>query len=378
MKQIAIRNNCSFILVLLAVIVTCINLFLPTIFDSFKYTILAVSLGVSLCLLLLNWTNIWKKEADLLAGAVFAILLFLVGHFLGDESSILKWGSFLLLLNFLFLILTLNVLTFSKKQINFILSLIMIYAVCFLIKYFTFGFGNINPNTIASFSFPLFIYAMIFSMAYHMPRIILVFISISFMAFAYFCQCRSVLIGEIAFIVLLNFKPLLQNKLIFNTILGFFTFGSILFTQIWVWCYNHFIYFKIPLIEKSLYTGRETIWAEFTRLFSEMPFLGIGLGTLPLPGNMYEDFTPHNSMLNILVSYGIISFLICIYIIFRTINSKGNYLNNPISATAMAGLLALFVSAFFETILISYIHLFLIWFLLAVINSIAQEEDYDY
>ncbi len=373
MIRLKIGKQVSFAIILTMLMVVFINLLCPGIFWAFKYSILLVSLSGGLTLFLLNIGNFNKERQDLLIATLLIITLFLFGRF-GESYNrgdmLQELGSFLVLCNFLTLLLSFDILAFAMKQIKIILWIIAIYASAFILYYYF--HPSINNNTIASFSFLLFIYVMILLSIYETHWLCYISTVILFISFAFFLQSRSVLIGELFFITILAFKHLFWKEIVFKFSIVSLLFGSIVFVYFWVWCYNNFIDFKIPFIHKSLYTGREIIWNAFLSLFYQSPFLGIGWGTLIDEAHTeFTGFSPHNFMLSILVPYGCFSFILTIYILLRIFFSKYSIIRKNNSAQiAGSGLMAVLLSSFFETQPISYIHAILVWFLLVIINSI--------
>ncbi|WP_298472148.1 O-antigen ligase family protein [uncultured Psychrobacillus sp.] len=130
-------------------------------------------------------------------------------------------------------------------------------------------------------------------------------------------------------------------------------------------------------------SGRTNLWLAGLKVFSENIIFGIGLGHSPriLSNSGYENDQFHNGYIEILVSGGIVLFIIYFLLasIFiyklRILRLK----NNLMGSIYLAGFLSLLFSTFFESLLLfrggyfsGIITLFYIFMPLTLINSIKR------
>lgn len=361
-------NDISFALCLLMGLVTLVNMTSFAFMSNLRTALIAVYVPCTALLCALNISKIIKKTPDLLIISMLALLFYVMGRFITGVENLVEAGTFLLLCNLLLMILAFNVISFSEGKIKFILWGLMFYCAVFLCRHFI--LDDFNANTVSTFSLILFIYAAVFLQKYNAVKILYLPVFALFIFFAYYKQCRSVMLAEIFFIILFFTGKAWLTKPVYKTLLTMLTAGSVIFTQIWVYLWMSGIQFKIPFSDKGLYTGRETIWAAFYGEFLKSPVFGTGNGRLEDASSIFLNFTPHNSLFNILVSYGTVVLLIVLYMLFRVMTLKYDAaLNNKTAKIAVAGLLTVFLASIFETVMISYMHVFLLWLLLVIINS---------
>ena len=112
-------------------------------------------------------------------------------------------------------------------------------------------------------------------------------------------QSRGVLLGFIVFLVfmMLNNKYI-KNSKIYSFITCIILVSIIGFVLLYVNMWENNVDFSIPFTEKSLYSGREEIWTELLKQFSDNYMLGVGSH---YNIQSFETLNIHNSMLYLLV-----------------------------------------------------------------------------
>lgn len=199
-------------------------------------------------------------------------------------------GSYLNLLNLILLIIVAQKVKLKKREyklivaLSCILLLILFFKSIFVWKNFELNKEDINPNVLAQsiiLSFGI-VYTGIKQIRGEIKskRILLV---LNFMAILaiYFCNCRTALVSIMIFIIIQLFENTtryVNNNI--KKILSMLIVIGISIPIIYVYMYENNVDIKIPLISKSLYTGREILWKSMIDSLNEnkMGYL-IGLGS---------------------------------------------------------------------------------------------------
>lgn len=179
-------------------------------------------------------------------------------------------GSYLNLLNLILLIIVAQKVKLKKREyklivaLSCILLLILFFKSIFVWKNFELNKEDINPNVLAQsiiLSFGI-VYTGIKQIRGEIKskRILLV---LNFMAILaiYFCNCRTALVSIMIFIITQLFENTtryVNNNI--KKILSMLIVIGISIPIIYVYMYENNVDIKIPLISKSLYTGREILW----------------------------------------------------------------------------------------------------------------------
>lgn len=163
---------------------------------------------------------------------------------------------------------------------------------------------------------------------------------------------RTSLIAYFIFL-LLTFCPssIFQKKIFYNSISIILTFGSLIYVFFYLYCYNNRIDISNIFFfsSKTVFSGREIIWNEVLNLFVKTPFIGIGSNF----SLRFADSTSiHNSILNLLVIYGVIIFLPTILILFKYLFSIRQYISNPIVKKSIVAYWTFLIVAYTETCLV--------------------------
>lgn len=199
-------------------------------------------------------------------------------------------GSYLNLLNLILLIIVAQKVKLKKREyklivaLSCILLLILFFKSIFVWKNFELNKEDINPNVLAQSIILCFgiVYTGIKQIRGEIKskRILLV---LNFMAILaiYFCNCRTALVSIMIFIITQLFENTtryVNNNI--KKILSMLIVIGISIPIIYVYMYENNVDIKIPLISKSLYTGREILWKSMIDSLNEnkMGYL-IGLGS---------------------------------------------------------------------------------------------------
>lgn len=199
-------------------------------------------------------------------------------------------GSYLNLLNLILLIIVAQKVKLKKREyklivaLSCILLLILFFKSMFVWKNFELNKEDINLNVLAQsiiLSFGI-VYTGIKQIRGEIKskRILLV---LNFMAILaiYFCNCRTALVSIMIFMIIQLFENTtryVNNNI--KKILSMLIVIGISIPIIYVYMYENNVDIKIPLISKSLYTGREILWKSMINSLNEnkMGYL-IGLGS---------------------------------------------------------------------------------------------------
>ncbi|MCR4892654.1 MAG: O-antigen ligase family protein [Lachnospiraceae bacterium] len=164
------------------------------------------------------------------------------------------------------------------------------------------------------------------------------------LAFCY--QSRSSVLTILVFGLIWLLLPRMKgSKLWHGLLLASLTAGSILFTAFYI--FLDFANVQFRFLNKNFLSGREQIWVELWKAFSNQILTGIG--------SSYEIksffiFEVHNGLFDILVVHGLVVFLLIFYLLikrlwaFRTIRFEFY----PDRRLALAGICALLFASFFE------------------------------
>lgn len=254
----------------------------------------------------------------------------------------------------------------TTKTYDSLVKMVCIAGLLLLISYFFFGntdtlgdgiiLGFSNPNFCGMWLLHIFIYVFMFGVmkkrSIRMRMLLFAVLAIIAWMIAE-TKARSCLIGLFVFCVFCLIGKLLDpNKVLNRIVLGV----VILFPIVLVGIYHQLLnsawflrFFSFMVSEGKGLDSRLRIWEPALRLLRENIWLGDycgisnGLGVSQL----------HNTHLDVLCSYGILPFLIFIYMLYtkckKAICKKMNYCNY----CAMCGFLAIIVMGAFEAAVVS-------------------------
>ena len=190
-------------------------------------------------------------------------------------------------------------------------------------------------------------------------------------------ESRGALIGLIIFLILryIISAKLWSNKIVYNLIIFILTTGAIIFASIYVYMWKNNVHLDISFSSKNLYSGREAIWDEAFILIKQFPWTGIGSA---YKIQSYSNFNIHNSMLNLVLVYGIPVYIFIVSVITIALNKIRKYIvNDKRVKTIIAGFFAILQVGFFENNLVwpatSYCSCLLIGIAFSLINQKYEE-----
>lgn len=264
-------------------------------------------------------------------------------------------------------------------QLLFICSAKFSYSALrsFSIYFFVFGLiytivdkGEFNTNTIGFVFFVIGVYTTILLENKSLKHLfLLVLVSICILYFISLSDSRTCLVCFL-FYLLLRFVPskLLVNRYFYWGSVFFLTLGSLIYVQFYIF---NFLNRDVDLSEyfsfsnKNIYSGRELIWIEALALWGKAPFTGTG-------SNVHlESFGAvnlHNSILNLLVIYGLPIFSLFLYALFKVLATIKNIVGKDyIAKNSFVAFLAFLLIGFSETSL--FVEMFASFLVLAIAMS---------
>lgn len=318
------------------------SIFIPTI-SSILLNIL-ISFTVFLLLFFNNYKDLKLHSKNFIF--LFFISLLLLLSIIFSKGGL---GSLINSLNFLMGILIFTTLIPNKQQIRFI------YIICTLIYVYNFWLSfdvwnqylnmtfKVNPNSVGIFLFINFVvlHSWLKDNKKKTLSIILIIITLYGINMT---NCRSALVAMLIYVILC-YIPII-SKLIFKyrkSILYVLTIFGALVPLVVVCMYINNVNFKIPFMEKRLYTGREKLWYSILEAFktTKSGYL-FGLGTnyatsIGLINNC------HNWFMGVYYNFGIIVFILY----FKYLINNIVVLNRK---EIVYALIAVFTIGFFENI----------------------------
>jgi len=200
-----------------------------------------------------------------------------------------------------------------------------------------------------------------------MLEIILVFLSFRKL---FIFHGRGSLVALSLYVVLrlLIFSTLWQKERLYKLLCYILTLGSLFFvfiyTALWKIAGSDVTF---TLLGKSLFSGREKIWYEVWTYFKSQPFIGIGSN---VELQSWFEYNLHNALYNILITHGIIVFiLVIVFMLRKMLLLYSKYSQYSLFIPVLSGVFAIYMGSFFEMDLIWFPE-FLVWtFMLVVLAS---------
>ncbi|MDO4394952.1 MAG: O-antigen ligase family protein [Mycoplasmatota bacterium] len=256
-------------------------------------------------------------------------------------------GSLISLYNLL-----LGILVFSNIKINsknktiaIIMILILFFRYCYLsVNSYSNNvyYNGFNSNTVAQIIMFCCLIISLFMQNKHSQKMYIVLFNIFSAYFILKSQSRGALLGILVYvIILLNDKKEIKKINIKYLLILIIFIGSI-FPLIYANMYKNEVIFEIPLINKSLYSGREAIYLDIINGFKDNKISIItGLGS-NFQLTHYPTLNAHNMYLGLLVNFGIFSFILVIIYLMIIFLNNCNY-------RKVLPIFALLTNAYFET-----------------------------
>lgn len=360
-------NNASNIIISISIYIIFIflgiqllNVKIYNLLSSFNLYVIFV---FTIMIVLLNLGKVIKNKIIICTNFI-SIILVLIGGF----QNAFGFGGLLIIINFLLVLLVATSIKIQENCIKYLFKSIKFYSII----YFFIAKDGFNKNTIGQIAFILFVYNLVLIIhnkdGYFSSIVAIVLCFVNIIN----SESRGVLIATVALCIIISLnKIIIDKKIVFGIIIIFLTFGSIIFCMFYVQLWSEGVVVNTIYTDKRFYSGREYIWYELINLIKLYPIWGVGSN---YSINSFEVFNSHNSMLNIMVVYGIPTFILFnLNLINSLFNARKLSLKRLETRVALSGFLGILIIGFFETILIWGTIFFLNIFLLWIITSIGDE-----
>lgn len=332
--------------------ITCIFLILPQklkiIFTSFHIHIL---LSGIILLIIFNINTIFQKNKRHTILLVLVEIVILLISILRNNGGL---GSLEFFISIVLILLIGDSVSISKQTIKL---LGIVSTICWILANVK-KMNDLNTNVASYQTFMLYVLMLPFihyNIKSNIGKYVLLVVSTIIMIInSMYYDCRTVLAATII-LFLFNIIPLkiwklsITKKILFFTI----TFGGLIVVAIYLYLYNNGINIDMSdFSNKSLYSGREVIWTYMLNQFTNGHLLfGIGSNFIQYG---FSDIGIHNYMLNILVVFGSINFIIYMYMLYVFIEKLFNKeIINKNKIIYISEIITIFLIEFFETHLIS-------------------------
>ncbi len=234
------------------------------------------------------------------------------------------------------------------------------YILLTVIWMFKQGVGLYNPNTVGIIAVLGVIFMDWALSDFKIPKLIKVILFSIFMLLVFHMifeksNSRNSIAAIAVYIFVVNLMPnkLLIKNLINKSIFLFLTVGSLVWTKIVIYLYQHLILIKLFFSNKHFYTGREIIWDEVWDLLKSSWLFGLGTHQSL---SSITTFNLHNSMLNLLSAYGLltaVAFIMLAYAVFKNMVNRLEKYNDRFSKISLAAYITIMFHAFNELTLFS-------------------------
>lgn len=283
-------------------------------------------------------------------------LIILVSSFsvMNLEISYIYLRKYLLFVTVLIFFLVSKIVKVSEKtinliyKINFAISIVYIYYAYYkntnyIANALTLNFENPNKTGLFLFASGVYILLYFYSIKKYKFRLILIITLVLLFDILLKTDARSSLIALIIFIFISSNKKLI--KIIINKVtISLLIILPILFPILYVCLYKINFYTNKLFFGKVLYTGRELYWIDFFNQGINLFFKG---NYLDYDGKNFQLF---NMYIDLIESYGYLTFIIVIIflsrILFNTYNNIENY-------RSLIGFLCLFIIGMVESAVLS-------------------------
>lgn len=294
-------------------------------------------------LTILLFINIKKHSKNQLLLVVIIMLVSTFSLIMNDGGL----GSLVSLYNLL-----IGILVFSNIEINSkskIIAIVMVSLLFFRYCHLSINnysnnvyYNGFNSNTVAQIIMFCCLVISSFMRSENSKKIYILFLNVAAAYFMLKCQSRGALLGILVYvIVLLNDKKEVKKSTIKSLLIVIIFIGSI-FPIIYANMYKNEVSFEIPLINKSLYSGREAIYLDIIEGFKDNKisiFTGLGSN---FQLTHYATLNAHNMYLGLLVNFGIFVYILVIIHLMITLLDNCDY-------KKILPIFALLLNAYFET-----------------------------
>lgn len=308
-------------------------------------------MSLFLCTLFFANINLWeqlkKKELEL--------YLIIGGVLLAGINMLLiksNWGAIFSIGNtFLFLYLA-DKIKLSKKMLSIpLITCSMVFLFWIIIKRPTFNNCDFNSNGSAFIMFALGMVSLsgwCFLLEKHSikPRswtIAVITLAIILGIESYQLHARGSLLGVLGFLFVYFVLP----KKPWTVYLVFAC--SIFFPLLYILLWKSGWIPTIPVLDKRIFSGRETFWNEFFIVFSQHPITGIGSNFEYMVPKSAPYYEVHHALLNILFVHGLPVFLLMLYLWIKRLKEvfsrksihTGSSCLLPIGISALYGMMVI-------------------------------------
>lgn len=233
------------------------------------------------------------------------------------------------------------------SQIN---SIIRKYLPIYYLLFLCTSKEHLNTNYVGYIFLCLFILSVIAYKLYNRGNFSkLAIMLIITLLFTYCFRCRTAMLASIIyFLLILLIKNVYQKKVFKASISTFIVFGSLLFSICYVALWKSGFYINLTFfVGKSLYSGRNSLWAEALDLIVKNPIIGVGSKYIL---NSFPTYAFHNTVFMICVTFGIPSLLLYYYNLTNFIKEVYSKLTNiAFDKVVIASIIILFFVDFFES-----------------------------
>jgi O-antigen ligase len=356
------------ILLLLGALTCAIPFFNFSLFQAFDVASPIFVLAINFALLIINIKKIAQEHFIQLMVTAVALLLLVVQMKVVNNGV----GSCLIMMSLYLMLLNATCLTIG----NHMRKTIGIIFAGLLFLYLFIDKSSFNTNTVAYAFFIFYIFSLDFASSIRAKftrRTLTTIIMLAAAYGIYLSQSRSVLYAFLLSIIMWIFpKKLINRPAVKNIFIFIMLFGPIVWALLYVYMWQHD--FSLQLFtNKDFFSGRQLIWNEAFTVFGGSSWLGIGSKYVL---RSFDSFNMHNSMLDILVVYGLLNFIIFIPILYRQISRCFRAAaSNKKNMRMLYALISIFFIGFSETNLIWANVSFYLLLILVYINSRVDSRD---
>lgn len=229
-------------------------------------------------------------------------------------------------------------------------SIIRKYLPIYYLLFLCTSKEHLNTNYVGYIFLCLFILSVIAYKLYNRGNFSkLAIMLIITLLFTYCFRCRTAMLASIIyFLLILLIKNVYQKKVFKASISTFIVFGSLLFSICYVALWKSGFYINLTFfVGKSLYSGRNSLWAEALDLIVKNPIIGVGSKYIL---NSFPTYAFHNTVFMICVTFGIPTLLLYYYNLTNFIKEVYSKLTNiAFDKVVIASIIILFFVDFFES-----------------------------
>lgn len=331
------------LVVILNVMLTFILLFNSTALTVYSSVAIYINSGAVAFAIIVNRKIHFRTLVFFVLSVSFMMIAISINS--GGIGSVLTYVASILALD---LISTLDFKEVNVKALTIFITAVIIGLLVFSLRYRQnfdyYEHNGVNPNTIGMFALYAFCLSVCLGRRKWINLVLFLFTALIMLN----AQSRGALLALLAYVVLaLLPKKLFTKKIVFiltTIIIGI----GIAVPFIYINLYNSG--FRLEILNKRLFTGRERIWIRALNYFSTTKYswlLGIGS-----KAELWDAATNvHNCFFGIIVNFGIVGLVLYLLYIRFFINevSKYTFLDNNIKNWFCAYLSTNLVLGFSET-----------------------------